>query len=113
MSYQATSNLFYGIVLTRDELAAHLDLNPKDDVFEEMESIASRQGFQIIQFGNMVMGDENLGISIHNFEVDEGYMEVPPEKMVIAQKSLAKLKAFMVEHDIKEFLGWHLTAKYG
>lgn len=86
---------------------------PKKGHWEEVEDACKDAGLNIIMAGNGLSGALEMGLSIINFEVDEGLMAIPGDKMIVPDASLRRLQKFLDTYRIKEPIGWHLGASYG
>jgi hypothetical protein len=112
MSYCAQATLFYGVLTTQEELERAMGLEVGEDNWEEIEETIEAAGLEVVQMGNMVLGDVDIGVSALTIEVEEGSVSVS-EKMTVPTGKLDALTSFLQKHKLSGKPGWVLGATYG
>lgn len=103
MSYNADSDLFYGVLL------------PEDCEIEE--DVIEAAGFKAIYYGNFLSGPFPLdkGIAIRRIRTSEGEAnEVDVALTLKDGLAVKKLMDFLNEHKVTEYkIAWYITCSYG
>ena len=99
MSYNAFSDLFYGVILPE---RCELDSDKIDE-----------DGFEYVMFGNMLAGDFGVGIAVKQFHISEGEA-VKVDFTLPSNEEIEKLNKYLTENGVEgcEF-GWYNTVSYG